>query len=231
MNALIFDFDGVLVDSEPVHLQAFREVLAPKGVDLSREEYFARYLGFDDYTCLQAAMRHHGIEYTTETIDRMVAEKTRVLQAHLVESIPPIAGAVSLVRAAYDAKIPLAIASGGLRREIEIGITTIGLRDCFPVIVAAEDVRETKPHPEAYQQAAELLGKYHRRVIVPPQCLAVEDSPTGVASAKQAGMKVLAVHTSYPPEDLHQADHIEGDLSTVTLELLRALVDETSSSA
>lgn len=225
MDAIIFDFDGVLVDSEPIHLQSFTEVLASVGVTLSREEYFARYLGFDDVTCLKEAMRHHGVAYTSETIDGMVAEKTRVLQAHLSASIPPIAGAVALVRAAEQGGVPLAIASGGLRREIEIGLATIGLRDCFGVIVAAEDVRQTKPHPEAYRQAAELLEKRLGRRIETRRCVAVEDSPTGIASAKSAGMRVLAVHTSYPPDALRKADRTEADLSAVTLEMLRTLVD------
>lgn len=225
MDAIIFDFDGVLVDSEPVHLQAFTDVLASVGVRLSREEYVARYLGFDDYTCLKEAMRHHGVAYTDETIDAMVADKTRVLQKHLAESVPPISGAAALVRAAAQACVPLAVASGGLLREIEIGLETIGLRECFPVIVAAEHVRQTKPHPEAYLRAAELLGGHWGRRIEPRRCVAVEDSPVGIASAKAAGMKVLAVHTSYPPGDLHQADRVEADLSTVTLQTLRTLAD------
>jgi HAD superfamily hydrolase (TIGR01509 family) len=225
MNALLFDFDGVLVDSEPVHLWAFTKVLSSVGMELTREEYFEHYLGFDDFTCLREAMRRHGIAFTSETIDKMVAEKTQILQSHLAESIPPIAGAVPLVRAAKQAGIGLAIASGGLRKEIEIGIRTIGLGDCFPVIVAAEDVRRTKPHPEAYRRAAEVLGEHLGRRVDPEQCVAVEDSPTGIASAKAAGMYVLAVHTSYPPDDLQQADRIAPDLSGVTLEMLRALTD------
>ncbi|MBN1942514.1 MAG: HAD family phosphatase [Phycisphaerae bacterium] len=224
MDALIFDFDGVLVDSEPVHLWAFAEVLATVGVTLGREEYFEHYLGFDDYTCLREAIRRHGAACGPGKLDELVAAKTRVLQAHLAESIPPIAGAVKLVRAAAGAGVPLAIASGGLRREIEIGVETIGLAGCFSVIVAAEDVRQTKPHPEAYRQAAELLGRRLEREIAPRRCVAVEDSPTGIASAKAAGMNVLAVHTSYPPDELHQADRVEADLSTVTLELLNTLV-------
>jgi beta-phosphoglucomutase-like phosphatase (HAD superfamily) len=131
---------------------------------------------------------------------------------------------VELVRAAVQAGVPLAIASGGLRKEIEIGVEAIGLKDCFPVIVAAENVRQTKPHPEAYQQAAELLEKCLKRQIAPAKCVAVEDSPTGIASAKTAGMKVLAVHTSYPPDALHQADRVEADLTTVTLTMLRTMV-------
>jgi beta-phosphoglucomutase len=225
MDAIIFDFDGVLVDSEPIHLQAFTEILATVGVTLSREEYFARYLGFDDYTCFTEAMRYHDVSFSTQSVAEMVARKTRVLQAHLAESISPIAGAVSLVRAAVEAQLPLAIASGGLRREIEIGIEAIGVKECFGVIVAAESVRQTKPHPESYQQAAELLQKRLSRDVDPRRCVAVEDSPAGVASAKAAGMKVLAVLTSYPPGDLHQADRVETDLTTVTLDALRAMAD------
>ncbi|MBN1555418.1 MAG: HAD family phosphatase [Phycisphaerae bacterium] len=223
MDALIFDFDGVLMDSEPVHLRAFSEVLASVGVTLTREEYFERYLGYDDYTCLSEAMRYHGLSGSESVIEKMVADKTRVLQRHLAESIPPIAGAVELVLAAFAAGVPLAIASGGLRKEIRIGVEAIGLAGCFPVIVAAEDVRQTKPHPEAYRQAAALLSEHHSRPIDPRQCVAVEDSPTGIASAKAAQMRVLAVHTSYPPEQLHQADRVAPDLSAVTLESLRAM--------
>lgn len=225
MEALIFDFDGVLVDSEPVHMQAFAEVLAGVGVHMSREEYFERYLGFDDYTCLKEAMRFHGLTLSADKVEAMAAEKTRVLQEHLAESIPPIAGAVNLVRSAAAVSMPLAVASGGLLREIEIGLTKIGLRECFPVIVAAESVRQTKPHPEAYLQAADRLGGHWNRRMDPARCVAVEDSPTGISSAKSAGMKVLAIHTSYPPDQLGQADRVEPDLSTVTLESLCAMLD------
>jgi len=225
MDALIFDFDGVLVDSEPIHLQAFMETLRPMGVELTRQEYFEKYLGFDDYTCLAEALRYHGLPVDTEQIEDMVVRKTRILQEHLATSIPPIAGAVELVRAAAGEGVPLAICSGALREEIRIGLEVIGAAAWFPVVVAAEDVHRTKPHPEGYSRAATLLGERIDRGVAPEKCVAMEDSPTGIASAQAAGMKVLAVHTSYPPEALHQADRVEPDFRSVTLASLRAMTE------
>lgn len=222
MDALIFDFDGVLVDSEPVHLEAFAAVLAPEGILLTREEYLQRYLGFDDYTCLAEAFRRHGVSADADRLRVLAEEKTRRLREHLGRSVPPVPGAVELVRSAVREGIPLAVASGALRREIEIGLEAIGLRDCFPVIVAADEVRYTKPHPESYRQAVQKLQEHWGRPLRPERCLAVEDSPTGIASARAAGLRVLALATSYPPEELRQADRVEPDLTAVTLQALRA---------
>jgi HAD superfamily hydrolase (TIGR01509 family) len=225
LDALIFDFDGVMVDSEPIHLMSFTEVLRPLGVELTREEYFERYLGFDDYKCLAEALRHHHKPFNDSQIDDMVAKKTRVLQEHLAESIPPIAGVLDLIREAGAQNVPMAICSGALREEVEIGIDALNVRSFFPVTVAAEDVRETKPHPEGYLQAAEMLAQATGQTIRPAGCVAPEDSPTGIVAAKEAGMKVLAVHTSYPPEDLADADRVEKDFTGVTLDSLRAMTD------
>lgn len=224
MDALIFDFDGVIVDSEPAHLAGFSEALRPMGIELTKEQYCARYLGFDDYECFAVALRDHGKDFTQEQINQMVAHKTSVLKRKLAESILPVPGVVELIRAAATAEVPLAICSGALREEIEIGAETIGVRELFSVVIAAEDVHHSKPDPEGYRIIPQRLTEATGKPVASEHCLAIEDSPMGITAARGAGMKVLGLSTTYRPEELIDADRIVKDFSQVTLESLRELV-------
>lgn len=223
MDAIIFDFDGVVVDSEPIHMLGFVRVLKTLGIELTRADYYSRYLGFDDHDCFAAVMRDHQRVVSEEQIADWETEKTRIVQDIMRQMIQPLPGSVELIRAAAEAGIPLAICSGALMEEIELASKTIGIRDCFPVIVAAKDVTCGKPDPEGYVKAARLLSEQLGKPIQPQRCCVCEDSPAGIAAAKGAGMKVCAVSTSYAPEELTAADHIAKDLSEVNLPILREL--------
>lgn len=225
MDAIIFDFDGVVVDSEPIHLAGFSEVLRTVGVELTEEAYYSRYLGFDDHDCFVAAMNDYGKAYTEDQIEQMIASKTRAVQQRMAETIQPLPGAVSLIREAQQAGVPLAICSGALREEVELASQTVGVRDCFHLIVAARDVEEGKPHPEGYLKAARQLSEALGREIHPSACGVCEDSPAGISAAKAAGMKVVAITNSYPPEQLAEADRIVRSLEEASLETMRSLVD------
>ena len=223
MDALIFDFDGVIVDSEPAHLRGFSEVLRDVGIELTKEQYCAKYLGFDDYECFAAVLSNHGKSFDQEQIERMVARKTSVLQRQLAESIPAIPGVVEFIRAVAAADVPMAICSGALRDEIEIGARTVGVWELFPVVIAAEDVHRSKPDPEGYRIIPQRLAEATGKSIDPARCLACEDSPMGITAAREAGMKVLGLTTTYRPEALTGADRVAKDFSQVTLESLREL--------
>jgi HAD superfamily hydrolase (TIGR01509 family) len=133
------------------------------------------------------------------------------------DGIRALAGAVELIGQGRQRGLPMAICSGALRTEIELASTTVGVRDAFEVIVAAEDVQHGKPDPEGYLQALKKLGKRSGQVLEPGQCVVCEDSPAGIAAAKAAGMRVCAVATSHDAEALGQADLITADLSEVDL--------------
>lgn len=223
MDALIFDYDGVVVDSEPVHMEGFARVVKPMGIEFSKDEYCENYLGFDDYVGFAAILRNHGHQFDQELINKMVAEKTCILKEALSGAIDSIPGVIDVIRQGGELNIPMGICSGALRDEIEVSLEYLGLREFFPVTIAAEDVREGKPHPEGYLTAAKKLGEIFGREIRPERCVVCEDSPTGISAAKAAGMKVLGLSTTYNPQDLAQADSIIPDFTQITISEIKAL--------
>jgi HAD superfamily hydrolase (TIGR01509 family) len=222
MDAVVFDFDGVIADSEPVHLRTFQQVLADAGLELSREDYYGKYLGFDDHDCFQAVLTANGMEAGETRIAEMTAAKTKMVQRAMAEA-EPCEGAVALVRQVAGAGVPLAICSGALREEVLIAAEAVGVLECFAEIVAGKDVSRGKPDPEGYRMAMERLSASTGRKLDPARSVALEDSPAGVASAMTAGMKVLAVATSYPADALRQADMVVDSLGEVSLDALEAL--------
>ena len=215
MDALIFDFDGVVIDSEPIHLEGFRRVLDTVGVSLSRDDYYEKYLGSDDHDCLMEALRAAGRDCSEELIASLVAKKTRFIQETFAGAIQPQPGAAELIRAAADAGIPLAVCSGALRREIVLAARSIGVLDCFGVIVAAEDVDHGKPDPEGYVKTLSQLSDLLATPLEASRTIVIEDSPAGIQAGKGAGMKVLAVTASYPAESLREADRVVDCLTQV----------------
>ena len=150
MDALIFDFDGVVIDSEPIHLACFQDVLRPFGVTLTKEAYYGVYLGYDDYDCLREAARDAGAELSDEQIADLIAAKTALVQRAFARSVEAQPGSVELIRAAAEGGMAVGVCSGALREEIRLAARTIGVLDCFGTIVAAEDVQRGKPDPEGY---------------------------------------------------------------------------------
>jgi len=225
LDAMIYDFDGVVVDSEPVHLMCFREALSPLGVELTVEDYYSKYLGFDDHDCFAAALQDHGVAFSEELIAELTAQKTVLVKQAFARSIQPLPGAVELIRCAFNAGIPLGMCSGALREEIHIAARTLGILESFAAIVTAEDVRRSKPDPEGYVLALRKLSEATGRPLVGDRTVVVEDTAAGVESAKAAGMRVLAVTNSCPAGTLARADRIVDSLTEIGLEELRAMSD------
>jgi beta-phosphoglucomutase len=226
LDALIFDFDGVIVDSEPIHLVCFGKVLLPAGVVLTHEDYYEKYLGFDDHDCFVAAMRDHGKPVVEEQIAAMTRAKSLLVQETYSREVTPLPGSAELIRAAARAKIPLAVCSGALRDEIEQAARAVGVRDLFATLVAARDVTHGKPDPEGYRMALERLRAATGRALRAEASVVVEDSVAGIDAALGAGMKVLAVTNSYPAEALHRAGRVVRSLAEVTLKDLEAIAGE-----
>jgi beta-phosphoglucomutase len=220
-RAIIFDFDGVLVDSEPLHLTAFQQALAPEGITLTRDDYYATYLGYDDRGAIALALRRHGQPDDAGRVAALMARKAEHFLVLLAQGVALFPGAETLVRDAA-AQVPLAIGSGALRGEIESILESAGLRGAFAAIVSAEDVAHGKPAPDTYLQAcAALAGRVPG--LVPGECTVVEDSPDGVEAARRAGMRCLAVCHSAPAARLHAADVVVERLAEVTWSRLAAL--------
>jgi len=211
LQALVFDFDGVLADTERLHLRAFQQALAPAGIALATADYYERYLGYDDGGVFDALARDRHLDWTRQDVADLVQAKAVCFRA-ILEAEPPLFPGVREAVPRWARDVPLAIASGALRVEIEHILGSAGLLEFFPVIVAAGDTPGFKPAPDPYRAALEQLGAEASRSV------AVEDSVWGIESARGAGMKVVAVATSYPPERLAQADAVVGAFRHLTLD-------------
>src|SRR5262245_42296177 len=177
--AIVFDFDGVLVDSEPLHFRAYQEVLAPFGT-MSAEEYRTRYLGFDDEGVFRVFAQDRGIEMSGRQISELIDRKSHALERLVAAADILYPGADTCVERLARV-YPLGVASGALPHEIEAILGRYGLRRHFQFIVGSGDTPNSKPAPDPYRRAAELHG-------VPPEtCVAIEDSRWGIESARAAG--------------------------------------------
>ena len=218
-RAVIFDCDGVIADSEPLHLRVFQAVLAPRGIAIGSVEYVERYLGLDDRDVFTEALRAHGSAPAASEIAALIAEKAQRFRSVLEAEVRIYPGVVAFVHSL--AGLPLAVASGGLREEVELILARAGIRDAFAAVVAAEDVAAGKPDPEGFLRALAALER-EAGAIAPEACLVVEDSIAGIEAARRAGMRCLAVTNSYTAEDLAAADLVVPTLEGMTLERVRA---------
>ena len=214
IQAIVFDFDGVLADSEWLHLRAYQELLQPIGVPLTKQVYCVRYLVFDDEGVFQEIAKDYGLLLGDEEIELLIAEKGRRFERMISSTNVLYPAAVPTVRA-LAAAFPLGIASGSLRREIELMLRGASLADAFRFIVSADDTERTKPAPDPYLKAAELHG------LPPRDCVAIEDSNWGLLSARDAGMKTIGLASTYPASELKGADVVVEKLGDITVELIR----------
>ena len=214
--AVVFDFDGVLVDSEPLHLRAYQEVLEPIGLSLPREKYYASYLGYDDAGVFRAVAEDRRWPIDDERLTALIAEKCRVFDELLGGGDIMYPGASECI-ARLAAEWPLGIASGAARPEIEAALGGRRLDRHFKFIVAAGETPAGKPAPDPYQRAATLHG------VAPEGCVAIEDSRWGIESAKAAGLWCIAITHTYPVSELLEADAIVTSLEELTPALIRNL--------
>jgi beta-phosphoglucomutase len=225
MKAVIFDCDGVLVDSEPLHYRAFQTVLGPLGLEHSYEHYLEHYIGFDDRDAFLEAFREAGRVLDGEALTHLIRAKEKVLHGMINLGIPSFPGVVTLMRDLGAHRVPLAVASGALRREVEAFVHGLGLTGYFSVIVAADDVQRSKPDPETYLKALDLLrASLGEEVLDPGSCLAIEDTPAGIQSAKGAGLCVVGVTNSFPADQLDGADRIVATLEELSFSTLAQLI-------
>ena len=211
LKAIIFDFDGTIADSEPLHLAAFQAVLSEElDLDLTEEEYAERYLAFDDRLLFTRVLGDRGVAVEPERFEQLLELKeVRYQEIALAPQILP--GAAEMIRATAP-HWPLAIASGALGHEVRPVLDRVGMIDCFPVIVTAEMVSRGKPDPESFLTALAQINENFAEPIPGASCLVVEDSVAGVRSGNAAGMRTLAVTTSYPADKLMEADRVVDSL-------------------
>jgi HAD superfamily hydrolase (TIGR01509 family) len=224
LKGIVFDFDGVIADSESLHFKGYRDVLVDEGVVLTQSEYLSRYLGYDDVGAFEAIAVDKGRRWSSPQIAGMVAKKALRLEilAHDHSLLFPGAAA-AIVR--LSAACPLAIASGALRVEIERTLRQEGLSRYFVTVVGADDVPASKPAPDPYLKAIRSLAGGADPLAA--EYVAIEDSRWGLESARAAGLKTVAVTHTYPAAAL-EADLTVSNLDTLTAEVLENLVSSVS---
>ena len=222
LQAIVFDFDGVIANSEPLHLKAFQLALAQDGVELAAADYYAHYLGYDDVGMFEALARDRGIAMHGDAVGELVTRKGQRMQELLRSGSVVFPGATEFIRAAA-AVVPIAIASGAMRHEIEEVIDAAGMTDLFATIVAAGDTLQSKPSPAPYRLALERLRESSGRDIDPRRAVAIEDSKWGLESAQGAGLRLVGVTSSYPAHELTGAELVVEGLQSLTLPALDRL--------
>ena len=229
-RAILFDFNGVLVDDEPLHFELFQRVLADEGISLSEEGDYRRFLGLDDRGCFSAVLAEAGQEAPPHRIMRLIARKASYYQERVrAAGYPFFPGAVELVRSIAEAGCMLGVVSGALEEEVEGALRQAGVRARFKAIVAAESVEAGKPDPEGYRRALDELNALPplpERLIHPHEVLAIEDSPAGLAAAAEAGLRTLGVAQTYPAGELRLAEAVVPALSGLTFASLGRLFGE-----
>jgi len=218
----LFDYNGVLVDDEAVHLAAFRDVLAPLGITISEAEYWDRYLGYDDRGVFRAVLNAAGRPAPDAEVARLVEAKRPAYLERATGTLRGFDGATDRVRRQAAAG-PVVIVSGALRDEIELGLSVLGVRGDVSGIVSAEDTARSKPDPEGYELGLSLLSRLG--VGEPSDAVVFEDSLDGILAAKAAGLTCVAVAHSYPRAALEEAgaDLTVPRIADVSDDALRAL--------
>ena len=204
IRALIFDFNGVLANDDPIHMEALRQVAKEEGLSFTDEEYLEKYLPLNDWDCFKTLFAGHGRPLTPARLDQLIHRKSAYYFRAIAEKTVLFAEAATAVKAAA-LRCPLAIASGARADEIRHILRPAGLEGCFRAIISAEDVRFGKPHPEPFLRAHEKLREMDRS-LEPSDCVAVEDSIGGIDSAHEAGMRCLAIAHSYGLDRLRSAN-------------------------
>ncbi len=192
MIATLFDFNGVLVDDELVHLAAFADVLGPMGIVLTRELYDERYLAYDDRGCFRAVLADHDRPHDVDTVAALVEAKKPFYKARIATGLRIFPGATELVKRRATLG-PVGIVSGALEDEIRFAIDAMGVTHLVQFIVPAEYTKACKPDPEGYLLGIEqAIQRGAKGTIV-----AIEDATNGVKAAKAAGLRCVAVTHSY----------------------------------
>lgn len=221
LRAIVFDFDGVLANSEPLHFEAFRDVLAGEGVTLGEGDYYSRYLGFDDVGSFERIAIDCGRRWNADKVRALIEQKAVRMEVLERDRSVLFPGAADIVRRAA-ARVPLAIASGALGFEILRILDREQLTSCFTAIVAAGDTAVSKPSPEPYLQAVARLRSAVSPSLLESDCAAIEDSVWGLESARRAGLRTVGVAHTYPGSAL-DADLIVESIDRLDVDGLAAL--------
>lgn len=222
LRAVIFDFDGVIADSEMMHFEAFNRALKAYEVQISKEQYFEEYLGLTDRDLLRTLVEEGRLGVSESQIETIARNKTQIFEG-AAKAAPIIDGVRNFLELLKQKNITAAICSGALSAEIEMILNNANLRSFFEVIVSAEQVAKGKPAPDGFLLTLEKLNENAQEPIEANQCIVIEDSRWGLEAARAAGMHMVAVTNSYGADELSLADIVTGNLSELTIKDLERL--------
>ncbi len=233
LRAIIFDFDGVITDSEILHLRAFNRVLAQHGVEITTKDYYKKYLGLTDIDCFKLVAVKSQLNMGGQKLENLVKQKNQIFQEMAKTEGQIIEGVRDFLQMLKENNVPMAICSGAVRAEIELILEQARLRPFFAVIVSAEQIKKGKPHPEGFLLTLQKLNSLvkaepagARNVtdpILPNECIAIEDSHWGLEAAKKAQMHTIAVTNSYDADQLTMAEKIINRLNELSIGDLQQL--------
>jgi beta-phosphoglucomutase len=223
LKAVIFDFDGVITDSEILHLRAFNRVLGQYGIEIATKDYYQTYLGFTDVDCYKSLIDQGLLKIDEQKIDDLIEQKYQIFEELARTEGRTIEGVHDFLKMLEQNNIPMAICSGALLAEIELLLEEARLRHFFRAIVSADHVRRGKPHPEGFLLALQKLNEDRENPILPDQCIVIEDSSWGLRAAKAAGMHTIAVTNSYDADELSLAEKIVTRLNELSMDDLQQL--------
>jgi beta-phosphoglucomutase len=223
LRAVIFDFDGVITDSEILHLRAFNQVLAQYGVEISKNDYYTEYLSLSDLDCFNALVDKKVLQKPGKGIESLAEEKAEVFERLAKTEGRIIEGVRDFLQMLSQNKILMAICSGALLTEIELILEQARLRPFFEVIVSAEFVKKGKPSPEGFILTLRKLNRGRQDTILPNQCIVIEDSHWGLEAAEAAGMHSVAVTNSYDADQLTLAEKVVTKLGELSINDLQNL--------
>jgi beta-phosphoglucomutase len=221
LNAIVFDFDGVVVDSEPLHFKAFLEVVGSLGYQFDYDQYLRDFVGFDDRDVFATVLALLDKQEAAGQIAQLCADKQKVFD-NIIQTggATPIPGVLELIDQAHGS-LPIAIASGATKQDITLMLGHLDRLDRFETIVSADDVLHSKPDPTSYRLAVEQLAKANPKLDLQPRdCLAIEDTVAGIQSATQAGLMTLGLATTTSAQALHETQRVVESLDGITLEKL-----------
>ena len=224
LQAIFFDFDGIIVDSEPIHYEAFNHILADRGFEITWQEYMDDYIGFDDRDVFKTRWYREHQPLSDEHLRTLVTSKAeqfrRIVHESNIESFP---GVDSLIQELQGA-VPMAICSGAIAEDIGAVLETLGWEGLFEVVVSADDVEKSKPDPASYRLAIQRLEEKVGRELQAARSVALEDTVAGIRSAKGAELNVVGVGHTYPEDQLQEADWVAASMKEVTLNQLQEWV-------
>ncbi len=210
-SAIIFDFNGTISDDERLLARLFVQIFDEIGIAVTEQRYFEEYAGYSDPEICADVTARHGRGGDTGLVDRLLRRRTDLYLQAVGEQSPVKPAAAEFVRRTAE-RVPVAIASGAARAEVEAVLESAGLRRLFPVLVCSEDVTHGKPHPEGYERALRALCELHHTDFEPASVLVFEDSAVGLAAALAAGLRCIVIEGTIDPERAEGAECIVSDL-------------------